>query len=60
MDPPKKLTPPKFTLYDGKSDPRHNPMFDQSNNEVGDALEENLPLVTIHMIEGPNHPDLEN
>ena len=22
MDPPKKFTPPMFTLYDGKSDPR--------------------------------------
>ena len=36
--------------------------FDQGNDEVDktEKKEEDLPLGTIHMIRGPNYPDLEN
>ena len=35
-------------------------MFDQSNEEIDNTMEEDLPLGVIHMIGGPNHPNLEN
>ncbi|GFZ03447.1 hypothetical protein Acr_16g0000710 [Actinidia rufa] len=39
-----------------------NPRFDRGDDEIDKAMdeEEDLPLGTIHMIEGPNHPYLEN
>ena len=37
-----------------------NPKFDQSNEETDYTLEEDFPLGTIHMIGGPNHPNLDN
>ena len=39
---------------------RSNPKFDRGNDEDDNALEEDIPLGIIHMIHGPNHPDLEN
>ncbi|GFY82889.1 hypothetical protein Acr_02g0011290 [Actinidia rufa] len=41
---------------------RLNPRFDRGDNETDKAMdeEEKLPLGTIHMIGGPNHPDFEN
>ena len=39
---------------------RPNPMFNWGNVEGDNALEEDMPLETIHMIRSPNHSDLEN
>ncbi|GFY80801.1 hypothetical protein Acr_01g0006100 [Actinidia rufa] len=38
---------------------RPNPRFDRGDDETDDTLEEDL-VRTIHMIGGPNHPNLEN
>ncbi|GFZ11260.1 hypothetical protein Acr_22g0006580 [Actinidia rufa] len=40
-----------------KAKVRPKPRFDRGNDEADDALTEDLPLGTIHMIRGPNHPD---
>ena len=37
-----------------------NPRFDRGHEEIEEAVEEYLPLGTIHMIGGQNHPDLAN
>ena len=37
-----------------------NPRFGWSNEETDNTLEEDLPLEIIHIIEDPNHPNLEN
>ena len=39
---------------------RPNLRFDHNRDEAGNGLEKNLPLKTIHMIEGLNHPKIEN
>ena len=39
---------------------RRNPRFDQKRKDDDNALEENLPIETIHMIRGLHDPDLEN
>ena len=47
-----------------KVEARTNPRFDQGNEEINKALDEeedeDLLLGTIHMIEGANDPDLMN
>ena len=39
---------------------RPNPRFDRCHEKANDALEEDLPQGTIHMIEVPHHSDPEN
>ena len=41
---------------------RPNQRFDRGDDEIDKAIneEEDLPLGTIHMVGGLNHPDLEN
>ncbi|GFS30822.1 hypothetical protein Acr_00g0014350 [Actinidia rufa] len=43
-----------------KDEVRLNLRFNHDRDETDDALEEDLPLGTIHMIMGPNHHDIEN
>ena len=35
---------------------RPNPRFDRDRKETDNALEEDLPILTIYMIEGPHDP----
>ena len=41
---------------------RPNPRFDRGDDEIDKTTEEeeDLPLGTIHMIGGPNYPNLDN
>ena len=39
---------------------RPNMRFDLDRDEDDNALEEDLPIGTIHMIGGPHDPELEN
>ena len=39
---------------------RPNPTFDWDKDKANNALDEDLPIETIHMIGGPHDPELEN
>ena len=41
-------------------DVKPNPRFDRERKDVGNALEEDLPIRTIHMIGSTHDPELEN
>ncbi|GFZ03392.1 hypothetical protein Acr_16g0000160 [Actinidia rufa] len=45
-----------------KTEAKPNSRFDRGDNDSQETAdeEEDLPLVTIHMIGGPHYPDLEN
>ena len=43
-----------------EAEAKPTPKFDWSNEEIDNTLEKDLPLEIIHMIRGPNHPNLEN
>ncbi|GFY88741.1 hypothetical protein Acr_06g0006810 [Actinidia rufa] len=43
-----------------KAKVRLNPGFDHSNEEIEEAIEEDIPLGTIYTIGGPHDPDLAN
>ncbi|GFY80824.1 hypothetical protein Acr_01g0006330 [Actinidia rufa] len=43
-----------------ETDVRLNPIFDQEREDADNALEEDLLIKTIHMIEGPHDLGLEN
>ena len=48
----------KTKVEDAKD--KSNLRFDRSDEETDDTQEEDLPLGIIHIIEGPNNPNLEN
>ena len=37
-----------------------NPRFDQSNEEIDNTLEKDIPLGIIHILGGQNYPNLKN
>ena len=43
-----------------KIEVRPNLRFNQGDDKTDDALEEDLPIGTVHMVRGLNHPNLEN
>ena len=43
-----------------ETEAKPNSRFDQSSERIDKTQEEDLPLGTIHVIGGPNHPNLEN
>ena len=43
-----------------KTKVKPNPKFDRDNEEIEDAMKEDLPFETIHIMGGPHHPNLAN